>query len=159
MHVNWDAIGALAEVAGALGVIASLVYLAIQIRQNTRSARETAWHSGLRELQQFRSLIAQDPEVARIYREGLRDLKSLSDDDRWRFGALMQSIFSVFETAFRTRKEGRFPDQLDNVVWIASRPGAREWWSKGKRLYSPEFQRLVDETFESSRKPPSHPAV
>ena len=157
--MNWDAIGALAELAGALGVIASLVYLAIQIRQNTRSARETAWHSGLRELQQFRSLIAQDPEVARIYREGLRDLKSLSDDDRWRFGALMQSIFSVFETAFRTRREGFFEHQLDDIAWTASRPGAREWWSKGKRLYSPEFQRLIDEALESFSEPPEPPAA
>jgi hypothetical protein len=135
------------------------VYLAIQIRQNTRSAREAAWHSVLRDLQQFRSLIAQDPEVARVYREGLRDLKSLNDDDRWRFGALMQSIYSVWETVFRTRTEGLFQHNLADLAWMAGRPGAREWWSKGKRLYSPEFQRLVDETFESSRKPPSHPAV
>jgi hypothetical protein len=99
--VNWDAIGAIAELAGAAGVIASLVYLAIQIRQNTRSAREATWQSTLRDLQQFRALIAQDPEVARVYREGLRDLKSLNDDDRWRFGALMQFLYSVFETAFR----------------------------------------------------------
>ena len=157
--MNWDAIGALAELAGALGVIASLVYLAIQIRQNTGSAREAAWHSVLRDLQQFRSLIAQDPEVARVYREGLRDLKSLNDDDRWRFGALMQSLYSVFETAFRTRSGGLFQHQLDDIAWTASRPGAREWWSKGKRLYSPEFQRFMDETLERSGRPPEPPAA
>ncbi len=32
--MNWDAIGAIAELLGAVGVIASLVYLATQIRQN-----------------------------------------------------------------------------------------------------------------------------
>jgi hypothetical protein len=44
--VNWDAIGAIAELLGAVGVIASLVYLATQIRQsreqmsqNTRALR------------------------------------------------------------------------------------------------------------------------
>lgn len=35
--MSWDAIGALAELIGALGVIASLVYLASQIRQNNKS--------------------------------------------------------------------------------------------------------------------------
>ncbi len=35
--MNWDAIGAIAELFGAVGVIASLVYLAVQIRQNTRT--------------------------------------------------------------------------------------------------------------------------
>ncbi len=32
--MNWDAIGAIAELLGAIGVIASLVYLATQIRQS-----------------------------------------------------------------------------------------------------------------------------
>ena len=156
--MNWDAIAAVAELLGALGVIASLVYLATQIRQNTRSAREAAWHSVVSDLQQFRSLIAQDPEVARIYREGLRDLKSLNDDDRWRFGALMQSLYSVWETAFRTRSEGLFQHHFDDIAWQATRPGFREWWSKGKRLYSAEFRQFIDETLESSARPPEPPA-
>ena len=136
--MNWEAIGALAELAGALGVIASLVYLAVQIRQNTRSAREATSHSLLHDLQQFRSLIAQDPEVARVYREGLRDLRSLNDDDRWRFGALMQFIFSVFETGFHARNVPLFHHQLDNLGWTASRPGARERWSKGAAAHRPK---------------------
>jgi hypothetical protein len=37
--MNWEAIGAVGEVAGAIGVIATLGYLAVQIRHNTRSVR------------------------------------------------------------------------------------------------------------------------
>ncbi len=37
--MNWEALGAIAELIGGLGVIATLAYLAIQIRQNTRSMR------------------------------------------------------------------------------------------------------------------------
>ncbi len=37
--MNWDAIGAIAELLGAIGVIGSLVYLATQIRQNTTTVR------------------------------------------------------------------------------------------------------------------------
>ena len=36
--MNWDAIGAIAELAGAIGVIASLVYVETQIRHNTRAS-------------------------------------------------------------------------------------------------------------------------
>ncbi len=36
--MSWDAIGAIAELAGALGVIASLIYLATQIRHSTRAS-------------------------------------------------------------------------------------------------------------------------
>ncbi len=40
--MNWDAIGALGEIAGAVAVFASLVYLALQMRQNTRAIRGRA---------------------------------------------------------------------------------------------------------------------
>ena len=36
--MDWDALGAIAELAGALGVIASLIYLGTQIRHNTRAS-------------------------------------------------------------------------------------------------------------------------
>jgi hypothetical protein len=36
--MNWEAIGAIGEVLGALAVIVTLVYLAVQIRQNTAAA-------------------------------------------------------------------------------------------------------------------------
>ena len=157
--MNWEAIGAVGEVAGAIGVIVTLGYLAVQIRQNTRSAREATWHSVLGQLAQFRSLIAQDPEVARVYREGLRDVTSLNQDDRWRFGALMQSLYSIFEMQFRTRSDRLFEYSLDDLAWTGSRPGAREWWSKAKRLYSPEFRHFVDEVLESVCEPSEPPAA
>ena len=39
--MNWEAIGAIAESLGAIGVIATLAYLAVQIRQNTRALEDT----------------------------------------------------------------------------------------------------------------------
>ena len=38
--MNWEAIGAIGELLGALGVVITLVYLAVQIRQNTQSMEE-----------------------------------------------------------------------------------------------------------------------
>jgi hypothetical protein len=43
--MNWEAIGAVGEVAGAAGVIASLIYLAVQVRQNTRSVEAATYQS------------------------------------------------------------------------------------------------------------------
>lgn len=37
--MNWEAIGALAELLAAVGGIAAVVYLAVQIRLNTRAVR------------------------------------------------------------------------------------------------------------------------
>ena len=44
--MNWEAIGAVGETVGALAVLLTLVYLAMQIRQNTRSVQAAAvWYA------------------------------------------------------------------------------------------------------------------
>jgi hypothetical protein len=43
--MNWEAIGSIAELVGGLGVVASLLYLGVQIRQNTRSLRAATYES------------------------------------------------------------------------------------------------------------------
>ena len=37
--MNWDPVGAIAEVCGALAVLVTLIYLAVQIRQQNQVAR------------------------------------------------------------------------------------------------------------------------
>ena len=38
--MNWEAIGAVGETVGGIGVIVTLIYLAIQVRQNTRNIHD-----------------------------------------------------------------------------------------------------------------------
>ena len=45
IEMNWDAIGAVAELLGAIGVIASLIYVATQIRRNTSAVYAIAYQS------------------------------------------------------------------------------------------------------------------
>jgi len=42
MVINWEALGATANLLAAIGVIATLIYLAIQIRQNSNQLRGSA---------------------------------------------------------------------------------------------------------------------
>ncbi len=72
--MNWDAIGAIAELLGAVGVIASLVYLATQIRHSREQMSQTSKQleaSTTAATFQVRAVpntvMIQDPEIARIY--------------------------------------------------------------------------------------------
>ena len=74
--MNWDALGAIAELLGAAGVIITLTYLALQIRRSNALS--------LAESQRFSNhaatpavvAIAQDADLARLFRQGLRDRSS-----------------------------------------------------------------------------------
>jgi len=64
--MNWDAVGAVAELLGAIGVIVSLVYLAIQIRRNTRIQKRTNLGDIATELATTARCVATDPEIANL---------------------------------------------------------------------------------------------
>ncbi len=65
--MNWDAIGAIAELLGAIGVILTLVYLATQIRQNTESSRTTAEVSFGQDFIDWHARVSAQPELGRIW--------------------------------------------------------------------------------------------
>ena len=53
--MNWEAVSAIGEIAGAAGVIVTLGYLSIQIRQNTKASRITAVQTAKKRCQVYLS--------------------------------------------------------------------------------------------------------
>jgi len=79
--MNWDALGAISETIGAIAVIVTLAYLAVQIRQNTRATQTASHHAITDSLNLGNIAMAQDAELCQIW--GNR-LCGSSDSDRGR---------------------------------------------------------------------------
>ena len=62
--MNWDAFGALAEALGAVAVIATLAYLSVQIRQNSRMMRAQIRDSISGKQMMLSSLPSTNPALA-----------------------------------------------------------------------------------------------
>ena len=84
--MNWDAIGAVAELLGAIGVIASLAYLATQIRQNREQMGQNTQALRAGTYQQFRHEIYEAlhgymkvPGFSETVRSGMADFHQLDD--------------------------------------------------------------------------------
>jgi hypothetical protein len=54
--MNWDAISAIGEVVGAMAVILTLIYLALQIRRSTLESQMAAAHALTNQLNQILQL-------------------------------------------------------------------------------------------------------
>jgi hypothetical protein len=82
------------EFIGGIAVVVSLIYLASQIRQNSRLMRASTASATIATNTDFSGLVVQDSEVARIFREGMADRSSLSEDDMQRFDCLLGIQFT-----------------------------------------------------------------
>ena len=91
--MNWEAIGAIAELLSGFGVIATLVYLAIQIRQNTNSVKESNYRNQTDRSIGHSRFISGTPGMMSIYHRGMSNPSSLTPEERWQFGTYMYSMF------------------------------------------------------------------
>ena len=66
-----EALGNIGDFVGGIAVILTLIYLAVQIRDNTRSTRLAAMQSTMLSAQNIGKLPAQDRDLARVVRVGL----------------------------------------------------------------------------------------
>ena len=145
--MNWEAIGSVAELLGALGVIASLVYLAAQIRHNTRSLRAATYESLAQATAASNILLISDPEIARIVEMGLGG-DSLGREDRTRFVAYLRMTFRRYDSIFLHSQQGTLPPEAWEAYWNSFRKMLRsrnvlDFWEKNKNDYMRGFRDLV----------------
>ena len=148
--MNWDAIGATAEMLGSVAVVATLMYLAVQMRQNTQSNRTAAIQTMASQDSAWLSAVAQNTELSDVVSRGWRDLSDLSESELARFSAIMAQSCRQYDSQYCLWSDGAIPENLwraseRTLRFSMSRPGSQVWWSTAKFLFSEEFQSLVDE--------------
>ena len=65
--MNWEAIGAVGETVGAIAVIISLVYLALQVRSGTRALKTENRDSSFQSLMEFNYILVGDSDLAYLF--------------------------------------------------------------------------------------------
>lgn len=158
--MNWEALGAIAELLGAIGVIATLFYLAVQIRQNTKSIRAAAFQETMRDIAAVADLAVQQPELTRAYLKGLNDLEELDSEDRHRFGAFMLAFLRRVENLVYQTDQGLLdPDSWEGLREalrrIFARPGTVAWWQQSRHAFNRPLQNFVDR--ELIKRDPADP--
>ena len=141
--MNWDAIGAIAELLSAVAVFVTLVYLALQIRQNTRAVRSSAVDASINSVIDVRGLMIQDSEMADIFLRGNSDPDSLDRTENFRYWLMLQNVtwsaWNVYSQA-KDFETGVWKSQEFMVRRIFSTPG-------GKRFFD-EYQEVLDSDFK-----------
>ncbi len=104
------------EFIGGIAVVVSLIYLASQIRQNSRLLLTSSMSTTNQQPSTQNILRVQEPEVARIFWEGITDRDLLSTDDRGRPRTIRSSFggpVSYVQTTVPVRAAVRLIRDLD----------------------------------------------
>jgi hypothetical protein len=154
-RVSWEALGAIANLIAAIGVLVSLVYLAVQIRQNTAWLRQQAFQLGTNEVRRWASHFADSTQVSDLFIRGQKDFASLSPTEKLQFTMLIFEICSVWAT-YQEHSEHDFLGLRQSAehsitTWIQQGWFVR-WYELNSHMVSPNFGRFVQELID--RTPP-----
>jgi hypothetical protein len=112
--MNWDAVGAIAELLGAIVVMTTLVYLTLQVRQYSVGMSSATFHSSMLGFNQIKSMLVQDPTLAFTYEKGMNDPDSLSPEQQAQVVWLMRCYVNIFENLYQQFVRGACPEEY----WI-----------------------------------------
>jgi hypothetical protein len=139
----------IAEIIGGLAVVVGLIFVGLELRQNTIAQRVTATQTLVVDYENAIDIIGRDADTACIYVRGINGLENLNGIERYRFFILWFHILRAGEQLHYYSLEGMvdqriwrgFQRQLDEVLRL---PGVQQYWKIRKDWYSDEFQAFVD---------------
>jgi hypothetical protein len=146
--MNWDALGAIGELVGAVAVFLSLAYLAAQIRNQNRESRLAAMHDISTAFRESTAKLLED-DLSGIFVKAIESFEGLTDKERLRLLIAVTSIFRAWEEAFIQHDVGHLDDRtwkpmLSYYSFILSSPPGRRSWEMRKEHFDDRFREFVD---------------
>ena len=147
--MDWIAVGALAELVGAVAVVLTLLYLAEQVRNNTRMARRAATAEAVAAIREANARIPDDLSVSQLFWKGLQGLENLSEDERGQFGIITFNLFKACEHLHYQWVVGAMdPDVWTGWEWkmrvYLTAAGSRQWYEERRQAFSSKFREWLD---------------
>ena len=150
----------LGEFIGGVAVLVTLIYLAIQVRHNTRTLVATTVGDVTRASADLSIAIAASDGASEAMRMAYTDPDHLTPNQRFRFDLLIRGSFRNFENYFYQSEQGF----LDRDVWVGIERNIedlfreavmQEWWRRHRTAFGERFQAHVDQMVAREASEPS----
>ena len=151
----------LGEFVGGVAVIVTLIYLTLQVKQNTRSIRSSTLATNT---EYWTSLLLKnaDEDMVDAYLLGMSGVADLEPRKFLQFFLLCRALFVSMEAQHHQYLEGALDEEIylgyerSVTAQILSFPGFRRYWAQCREEFSPVFRTYIDDILK--REPERHPA-
>ena len=159
--MNWEMLAAVGQLAAVVVGIPSLIYLAVQIREQTKERRQAAVNDLTVQWGDLTKSLHDSTELGAIFLRGVQSFADLDAVAKLRFSALFNRFFKNFQAMYFSHRAGILGDsqwgEIERTMsdFIAY-PGLQQWWQTRKHWHSEEFQRVVDAIIARGAKPTAY---
>ena len=145
----------ISQMVAAVLLVLSVVYLALQVHQNTSAMRLSNFQAVSIGWANVFGALVNNEEVSDIYRRGLFEQGTLNEIEQIRFRSLGMLILRMFHECFEEQHEGgvrqvRWESSQRVAVDIMQTPGMQILWSSRKHWFPDDFQVYMDNLIKLS---------
>ena len=156
--MNWEILAAIGQLAAALVGIPSIIYLALQIRAQTRERRETAANALSEQWVEITKALHENEEFAALVLRGMQSFDELDAVSKLRFSSFFNSYFNTFKGMYFSYRQGvlteaSWRDLERTMSDFLAYAGTRQWWETRKHWHTGQFGQLVDKIIGRNEMP------
>ncbi len=154
-----DQFANLAEIIGVIIVVITLIYLSVQVRQNTQALHSTGAQATHDTLTTGDIALATNGDLNRLFRTGTQDPSTLTEDETGQFFAFWTYIVFMTQNWLYQRDTRALDEKLANT-WLPTvsaafhSAGFKFYWEHRKHQFSEDVHIYVDEALA---QPPIRP--
>lgn len=146
---NLESLANLGEIIGAVAVVVSLIYLAVQVRQNTRAQQTENLSRVLDRVSAMQAALSQDSDMSVLFSKGVSDPSKLTPQERIRFTWALYEFFGTFEFLFFASKDNSVPEEIwqrwsSAAAWWLTFPGVQTWWRVRPIPFADSFTSYIE---------------
>jgi len=143
------------QTVAAVAVVASIVYLAREVRQSERVQRATM-QQGRADRVSTAALAIAHPELAGIWMRGTSAEPNFTREELTQWMLICRSAFLSGEDSFLQHKAGlldeaAFDSYVAGARYYMSTPGVRAAWILSSAQFGPDFRAFVDDLIAKSQ--------
>jgi hypothetical protein len=146
--INWDALGAIGEIVGALAVVLTIFYLSTQVKQNTAQSERVENQDFLNRWSDLSRMMVTDENLMSLWLKGLKDHQSLSEEDWAKFKILYTDLTGWLSSHWQNRD--RLTEDSGAAIFTEYhaywrvQPSGEYWWKLLSDNFPQDFCREVD---------------
>jgi hypothetical protein len=150
--------GNLGDFVGGIAVILTLLYLAVQVRQNTGSIHAASRQDVVESFRQWNRQIYEIDGLVEIMQAGTRKYPNIAQPDRMKFVSYMADHCLHFQSAFALYESGALEKEtyqayLEFLVGQLATPGGAAYWSEYRSIFPERMSAAIDTRIEAGDLP------
>lgn len=145
----------IAEIAGGIAILTSLIFVGIQLRSNAKATKSATATATIASMSSWYSDLGNNQQSSQIFWKFMTTPDSVTQEEQLQVIFNLHATYLLLQNSYLLVQDGtldlRIQESLSQAIKGASKqPGMIVYWKLRKSLFIEEFQTYVDEIFQTS---------